>query len=292
MLLSLDDAPHSFRYVPAIRYGTATGGREDVPLYLDILAPDPRPVRPVPAVVYLHGGGWESGDRRTALQPWINPLLAGNGFVAVSVSYRLTDEAPFPAQIHDVKAAVRWLRANAARYSVDPTRIGIWGDSAGGHLAALLALTDGVSELDGDGGSPGISSAVQAVVSRCTPTDFTDSPWLEDNRVLQKLFGGPLADRVELRRLASPICHARAEAPPFLLVHGTADEVVPYRQATGLAEALGAHGSDVSLHTVPGGHHNLRQDADEPWSDVPWTDLGRQALDFFTRHLSARRSTS
>lgn len=292
MLLSLDDAPHAFRYVPAIRYGTAKGAREDVALYLDVLAPDPRPVRPVPAVVYLHGGGWESGDRRVALQPWINPLLAGNGFVAVSVSYRLTGEAPFPAQIHDVKAAVRWLRANAAQFGVDPTRIGIWGDSAGAHLASLLALTDGVPDLDGDSGSAGISSAVQAVVARCTPTDFTDSRWIEDNEVLRKLFGGPLTERLELRRQASPVCHAHAAAPPFLLVHGTADEVVPYRQATGLVEALGALGVDVSLHTVPGGHHNLRQDVEEPWSDVPWIDLGRQALEFFTKHLKPRRPTS
>jgi acetyl esterase/lipase len=286
MLLSLDDAPHSFRFTPAIRYGTAPG---DVPLYLDVLAPDPRPARPAPAVVYLHGGGWRSGERVSAMPPWLNPILAGNGFVAVSVSYRLSDEAPFPAQIHDVKAAVRWLRANAAQLSIDPTRIGIWGDSAGGHLASLLALSDGVAELDGECGSPGESSAVQAVVARCAPADFLELNEPADE-VLVQLFGGRLDERAELRRLASPVCHVHAGAPPFLLVHGTADEVVPYKQATGLAEALRVHGVDVSLHTVPGGHHNLRQDIDLPWSDVPWADLGRQALEFFTRQLKTRRS--
>jgi acetyl esterase/lipase len=287
VLLSLDGAPHAFRCVPAVRYGTATGGRTDVPLYLDLLVPDPPPAGSLPAAVYVHGGGWRSGDRHAALVPWINPLLAGNGIVAVSVSYRLSDEAAFPAQIHDVKAAVRWLRANAARYAVDPDRIGIWGDSAGGHLASLLALTDGMAELDGDCGTPGTSSAVQAVVARCTPTDFTDPVWTRDNDALVKLFGGPLADRAELCRLASPVHHAHPAAPPFLLVHGTADEVVPYQQATRLAGALTAHGVDVTLHPVPGGHHNMRDDVDEPWTDVPWSDLGLQALAFFTRHLKA-----
>jgi acetyl esterase/lipase len=284
VLLSVSGTPHSFRYVPAVRYGTA--GEE--PLYLDVLVPEPRPAQPRPAVVYVHGGGWQTGDRHVALVPWGNPLLAANGFVTVSVSYRLTDEATFPAQIHDVKAAVRWLRANAAAYGVDPDRIGIWGDSAGGHLAALLALTDGVVELDGDGGWSGTASSVQAVVARCAPTDFLDPVWPDDDEVLTKLFGGPLSTRVELRRLASPVHHARAGAPPFLLVHGDADEVVPYPQATGLAAALAGHGVDVRLHTVSGGHHNMRADATEPWSDVPWSDLGQQALEFFTEHLKRK----
>jgi acetyl esterase/lipase len=286
MLLSIDAAPLSFRYLPALRYGIAPGDAGGVPLYLDLFVPDPPPPRPAPAVVYLHGGGWESGDRRMALQPWLNPLLAGHGFVAVSVTYRLTDEAPFPAQIHDVKAAIRWLRAHAGEYGVDPARIGVWGDSAGAHLASLLALTDRVAALDGGCGTPGVSSAVQAVVARCTPTDFTDSPWVEASPVLRKLFGGRPGAQGELRRLASPVCHAHPQAPPFLLVHGTEDELVPYRQATRLAEALRGHGTEVHLHTVPGGYHNLCADMDLPWSDVPWTDLGHQALAFFTGRLA------
>jgi acetyl esterase/lipase len=187
--MSLEKAPHSFRYLPAIRYGTANG----VPLYLDMLVPEPPPGRRLPAVVYVHGGGWESGERQLALVPWINPLLAGNGFVAVSVGYRLSGEAPFPAQMEDVTAAVRWLRDNAAMYGVDPDQIGAWADSAGGHLAALLALT---------------TDTVRAVVARCAPTDFIDPQWTEGNDVLERLFAGPLAERIELRRQASPICHA------------------------------------------------------------------------------------
>jgi acetyl esterase/lipase len=283
MLQSLTDAPSSFRYLPAIRYGTAAE-----PLYLDVLLPDPRPIRPVPAIVYLHGGGWENGERYVALQPWLSPLMAGNGFVAVSVTYRLSGTAPFPAQIYDVKAAIRFLRANAGDFAIDPGRIGVWGDSAGGHLAALLGLTDGVSELDGESGTPGQSSAVQAVVARCAPSDFTDDrPPLgeRDQRVLTKLFGGPLAQRQELRRLASPLCHVHAGAPPFLLVHGTADETVGYQHAVRLAEALRSVGGDVSLHTIPGGHHNLLPDGELPWSDTPWIALGRQALEFFNARL-------
>jgi acetyl esterase/lipase len=288
MQLSLSGAPHSFRVVPGIRYGEVPGvPLGEAQLVLDLLVPEPQPTTPTPTVVYLHGGGWEAGHHRAAMMPWLNPLLAAHGFVTASVQYRLSTKAPFPAQIHDVKAAIRWLRAAAETYGIDPDRIGVWGDSAGGHLAALLGTSGELPDLEGACGSPTQSSRVQAVVTRCAPTDFLRLGDEDDtDGVLARLFGGRLGDRVALRRLASPVSHVHAGMPPFLIVHGTADETVPYEQAELLAQALRSVEAEVTVHTIPGAHHNMSTDPDLPWGDDPWEDLGRQALEFFTKHLN------
>lgn len=236
----------------------------------------------------FHGGGWAEGDRATALYPWLNPLLAAHGFVAASVSYRLSRFAPFPAQIYDAKAAIRWLRANASIYDIDTERIGVWGHSAGGHLAALLGTSAEVAELEGPCGSPGYSSSVQAVIAYAAPTDFTcfhpedenepgSVPWL--------FFGGPPVDHPHLAWLASPVSHVCARVPPFLLVHGTADETVPLEQTRVLANELRRRGGDVTVREVPGVYHNLPSDMDGPLTEEPWADLGHEALGFFSKHL-------
>lgn len=191
-------------------------------------------------------------------------------------------QAPFPAQLHDIKAAIRWLRANAEHYPVDPDRIGIIGDSAGGHLAALTALTADRPELDGDSGSPGHSSAVQAAVAISAPTDLLRLADLDMHRVppmppvrlardlhgagdaLTQLFGGPLAERRELLRLASPLTHVGPPAPPFLIVHGTRDETVPFDQGERLHHALITAGSNSTFVPIEGGFHNLRDNPDLP----------------------------
>jgi acetyl esterase/lipase len=287
MLLTLANTPSSFTLLPALQYGKAPGIPPwEAPLYLDMLCPDPAPDAPAPAVVYLHGGGWAEGERSAGLYPWLNPLLAAHGFVTVSVTYRLSRFAPFPAQIHDVKAAVRWLRAHAGQYHIDPERIGIWGDSAGGHLAALLALTPDQPELEGNCGSPGFSSRVQAVVTRCAPFDFLGAGMVNDApSAVTQLFGGTIAEREEVMRLASPINHVHPAAPPFQIVHGTRDETVPYEQAERMANALTGAGVEVEFLPVRDGHHNMRQQRELPWSDVPWEELGWKALAFFQRHL-------
>jgi acetyl esterase/lipase len=282
----------SFRCLSSLIYGQAP----DVPywdgvVHLDLLLPDPAPDAPVPAVVYLHGGGWRHGDKAAGMYPWHSPLMAENGFVAVNVGYRLTDLAPFPAQAHDVKAAIRWLRANADEYGIDPARIGVWGDSAGGHLAALLGTSAGVAELEGDSGSPDESSAVQAVIARCAPVDFTVWPDDEEpaeNEILTALFGGPPKDAVELRRLASPAAYVHENVPPFLVVHGTEDETVPFGPTEAFVSALRAHGVDVTFEAVDGGHHNLLPDEQAPWGNHPWTELGQRALEFFDERLRRR----
>lgn len=299
MLLTMPEAPYAVSVHASIQYGSVPG----LPpwqgsLYLDLLLPEPAPAEPAPAVVYLHPGGWRAGDRSSGLYPWISPLLVANGYVAANVSYRLSGRedlaanrttAPFPAQLHDVKAAVRWLRAQSGTYGVDPDRIGVWGDSAGGQLAALLGVTANRPDLEGLCGSGGFSSAVGAVIMRCAPSDFVALPDAAAE-VLDPLFGGPAAGTVDLRRLASPLTHVHAGAPPFLIVHGTRDETVPFSGAEALADALKAHGVEATLDPVEGGYHNLLADEDAPWGVEPWSALGVQALAFFRRTLGPGRT--
>jgi len=181
--------------------------------------------------MWLHGFGWFAGTRRDNLEISMCAFFAAHGFATVSIEYRLSGEATFPAQSHDVKAAIRWLRANAEAYGIDPDHIGLCGGSAGGGLAALAGLTGDMPEMEGDSGSPGYSSRVQAVAVASAPSDFflpggemrndTDGP-------VTWLFGGTVAEKRDLMRLASPITQVSRHAPPFLIVHGTLDETVPF----------------------------------------------------------------
>ena len=268
----------------AIQYGTAG----DIPLYLDMLCPNPMPNHALPAIIYMHGGGWFEGHRSMGLYPWVNPLLAIHGFITVSITYRLSGQATFPAQIHDVKAAVRWLRANAEDYSIDAERIGAWGDSAGGHLAALLGVTGDMPTLEGNCSSPGFSSRVQAVVTRVGPSDFLGAGGQMINDAespVTQLFGGTVYDHEAMMRLASPITHVSPDAPPFFIAHGTLDETVPFDQGERLYEALKAAGADVTFLPIQNVYHNLRTDPTLPWGDEPWSELGLKALAFFQQHL-------
>lgn len=241
-----------------LAYGTGSG-RD---LYLDVLRPDVPLQPPRPAVLWVHGGGWREGSR----SPSPSWLLAERGFVTASTSYRFSEEAAFPAQIHDVKAAIRYLRANAGRFGVDPERIGIWGGSAGGHLSALAAVSEGVSVLEGEGGNPNESSAVQAAVAISPPTDFLMDWWVDSafpehevvTDVVAGLFGEESGDYRELARLASPVHLAHGGVPPVLVVHGTLDDMVPISQGRRLVEALIEHGVEASLLELPHDDHSVR----------------------------------
>lgn len=281
------EVPPGMAFRRDVPYGEADGEA----LLLDLLAPDPPPSSALPAVVWIHGGGWESGDKHVDLAESLGPVLVRNGFVSLSINYRLSDQARFPAQLHDAKAAIRWLRANAGDLGIDPERIGAWGHSAGGHLAALLGTTGDLPELEGEGGSPGYSSRVQAVVAVSPPTDFLAIPpgWphAEPRRATSKLVGGPLEEQPDLVRLANPIAHIRLGTPPFLIVHGEDDEVVPVLQAERLSEALAAAGTEAHFLRLPRTDHALASPARGIAARDAWTAVGQRALGFFQTHLRA-----
>ena len=240
-----------------VEYGRAG----DRPLLLDIVRPKEPAKGPLPVICFIHGGGWIGGNKRGGVA--LLSRFAGTGdYFCVSVGYRLTGEAIWPAQIHDCKAAIRWLRANAKKYDIDPDRIGVWGASAGGHLVNLLGTSGDVKQLEGDCGSADQSSRVACVLNFFGPTDLTavvddrDTPkWVI--ALVDKLLGGPTAERLDVAREASPVTYATKDDPPFLTMHGTKDPVVPIAQADALHAALEKAGVDSTLVKVEGGGHGF-----------------------------------
>ncbi|HZU35047.1 MAG TPA: alpha/beta hydrolase [Gemmataceae bacterium] len=215
---------------------------------------------PFPAVLCLHGGGWVGGERAQMAQTI--RVLAGRGYVAVSPSYRLAPRNHFPAPLEDCKAAVRWLRANARKYMIDPSRIGAVGFSAGGHLACLLGVTDKTDELEGSGGHPEESSRVQAVVSFFGPTDLTRRWWTKEIETtnLLPLLGGTLEEKPATYKQASPIAYVNKNAAAFLFFHGTEDKTVPLSQSQALADKLKEAGASARLVALEGEGHGWRGD--------------------------------
>jgi acetyl esterase/lipase len=257
---------------------TEVGGQK---LLLDLFVPTG--VQQPPLVIYIHGGSWLRGSRKNSPVEW----LTQEGFALASVSYRFSDRAPFPAQIHDVKAAVRWLRAHHAQYGYDASRIGACGTSAGGHLAALLGTSGGVTELEGDvGGNPRESSRVQAVVDWYGPADFmlrarTQPQSNKPGSSSHGLLGGPPAEKTELARLASPVSHVNAGDPPLLIFHGDQDETVLPDQSERLRDVYTKAGLDVTLQVVPKGRHNS--------DPVYFTGANRRlVVEFLDKHLRQR----
>jgi acetyl esterase/lipase len=226
----------------------------DVDLELDLAMPA-KGKGPFPAIVCIHGGGWRAGNRQQ-LTP-LTQQLAENGFVAVTVSYRLAPAHSFPAQIEDCKAAVRWLRANAGKYSINPDRIGAIGFSAGGHLSCLLGAADASADLEGKGGNPEQSSRVQAVVSFFGPTDFTSKTWNADveKGILAPFLGGTFDEKKDLYRKCSPIIYCSKDDPPFLFFHGTKDTLVAIDQSEKMVKQLRSVGVSAELVTLDGEGH-------------------------------------
>jgi acetyl esterase/lipase len=231
-------------------------------------------------VICIHGGGFRAGDRHGYDRLCIR--LAEKGYVAVTVEYRLAPKHPFPAAIHDVKAAVRWVRANAKKYHIDPERIGVTGGSAGGHLAQFLGVTGGVKEFEGDGGNADQSSAVTCVVNYFGPSDFTKSygKSVDAAEVLPLWLGGNLEKEQRKHILASPLYWVTPHAAPTLCVHGTKDNYVAHEQSVWLVEKLKAADVEAELLTIDGAGHGFK-DKDAETAD-------KAMFAFFEKHLKKK----
>jgi acetyl esterase/lipase len=266
--------------IRSLEFAAVTGFR---PLELDIHLPESPP--PWPAVLYLHGGGWRLGSRRMPSPPYRNwnpglfRRVAAAGIAVVSADYRLSAEALFPAQLDDVRQALAWIGSHGEEHGLDPARVMLWGDSAGGHLATLAALEP--------------QAAVRAVVNWYPITDLTalkedalavdgephDTPDARETALL----GAPVQDVPDLARRASPVAHVRPGAPPFLLVHGTADLASPYAQSLRLRDALAAAGNEVTLVPMTGLGH-MWQGADT----AQLTDILNTTISFLRHHSRLR----
>ena len=213
---------------------------------------------PFPAIVCIHGGGFRAGKRES--YDGLIVRLAEQGFVAITITYRLAPKYQFPAAVHDTKAAVRWVRANAAKYKIDPSRIGTTGGSAGGHLAQFLGVTAGVKEFEGDGGNPAESSAVACVVNVYGPSDFTKSygKSVDAAEVLPLFLGGNLEKARKLHLKASPLYWVTPVAAPTLCIHGTLDKYVAHEQAVWLVDKMNAAGAEAELLTLEGAGHGFK----------------------------------
>jgi acetyl esterase/lipase len=247
----------------------------DVKLQLNISRP--KSDKRAPAILCIHGGGFRAGKR----EAWDARCqkMAERGYVAATVTYRLAPQHPFPAAIHDVKAAVRWLRANADRYHIDPDHIGVVGDSAGGHLVQFLGVTESRPEFEGTGGAPDHSSRVSCVVNYYGPSDFTKSygKSVDAAQVLPLWLGGDLEHEHHKHVLASPLNWITPAAAPTLLIHGTEDKYVAFEQAQWAFDRMKAADVEVELLKLEGAGHGFKG-ADAERAEAAM-------FEFFDRHL-------
>jgi acetyl esterase/lipase len=256
----------------------------DVDLLLDLAHPT-EGAGPRPAIVFIHGGAWAGGSR-TDYRSTIE-RAARRGYVAATIDYRLTQvdlktkvgKVPFPAQIHDCKCAIRWLRSVATTYHIDVNRIGVSGGSAGGHLSLLVGLIDPMAGLEGNGGHAEQSSRVQAVVNYCGPTELS-AAYADVNDVqvfLNALCGGTPESAAEAYRVASPVTYVSMDAPPVLTLHGEKDTIVLVSQARLFDDAMKKAGARHELIVFEGSGHAFEGDANKRAEQAMW--------DFFDKQL-------
>lgn len=243
------EVPDGIEEMKDIEYGKV-GDRS---LQLDLYRPKDLK-RAVPVIIFIHGGGWYKGNRQDYRLYVID--FAKRGYVTATISYRFTDVAKYPAQIEDAKCAVRFLRANAAKYSIDPNKIAVAGGSAGGHLSLMVGYTPEIKKLEGEGGNPGVSSAVQAVIDLYGPTDLTTKEALVADPI-KRFFPRPYEESKEDYEMASPMTHVHKGNPPTLIFQGTVDETVPVSQSDRLAEALKKAGVPVQYERLEGWPHTM-----------------------------------
>lgn len=263
---------------PGLTYAEIRGYR---PLLLDLHVPASASAEsPVPFVVWMHGGAFWSGDRRylpSDLAPnAVFDTLVADGIAAATIDYRFSAEARYPAQLQDVRAAVRFLRSNAATWGLDPARVGVWGESSGGMLGALAALAPADVNADADSHT---DLPLSAAVTWCSPTDLVRLRHFSAiSGLLGVTDGDPEAAAAAVR--ASPVTHVSSDAPPFLIMHGDADTTVPFEHAELLHEALLGAGARSTLVTVPGAEHAFRGHPNAQ-------QLVDQAVTFFSQEFAS-----
>ena len=264
--------PQNVAFEPDIEYANP----DNQHLQLDMARPK-KGDGPFPAIVCIHGGGFRAGSRKG--YDALCMRLAREGYVAFTVSYRLAPKFQFPAAVHDVKGAVRWLRANAKQYHIDPERIGVMGGSAGGHLAQFLGVTADVKSFEGNGADPDKSSRVSCVVNYYGPSDFTKSygKSVDAAEVFPLWLGGNLDNARHRHIVASPINWITPHAAPTLCIHGTQDKYVAHEQAVWLVDRLKSAGVEADLLTLEGAGHGF---------NGPDAETAEQAMiAFFAKHL-------
>jgi acetyl esterase/lipase len=264
--------------VPIIKDIVYTAGDAKEPaLALDLALPSGK--GPFPLVICIHGGAWRSGTRSSYHA--LLQTLSRNGFVAATIDYRLAPAAKFPSQVHDVKAAVRFLRANAVRFNIDPDRIGVLGDSSGGHLALMLGLTSTRDNLEGQRGNAEHTSTVQAIVNYYGPTDFTVSEAWQEAQLNEAIkFLGTNDMRSEIAKTASPTTYIDRNDPPILSVHGDRDPIVPVSQARHLHQRLESAGVTQHLKVVKSAGHG--------WQGEDAVRVEQLTIEFLAEHLKHR----
>ena len=276
----MEQVPEGVTFIPDLAYREGNEAWK-----LDLAMPEGRGEIPRPALVFIHGGGWRNGDKRRAgfLRPTIG--YAAKGYVCVTVNYRMLDEAPITACVEDVKNAVRWLRAHAEEYNIDPERIGATGNSAGAHLAVMLGVCPPSAGLEGDGPYQEYSSMVQAVVASATPTSFLSA--MSDRqreRSNEQAARAPRKNELrmeseEVRAKVSPVTYATADAPPILLVHEMSDRTVGVFHSDKLVSALREAGAKNVSYILLGddsGHGSFQR-------NIAFTEPIRES--FFNRVL-------
>ena len=268
--------------IATIQRNVIYGSVGKVKLKLDLYRPKRPTDKPRPVAVYLHGGAWTRGAKSFGTGMFPFGELLQRGYLIAAVNYRLAPHWKFPAQIEDVKCAIRYLRAHATELELNPDGIGVFGGSAGGHLAALLGTADASAGFDSSGGWTNQSSRLQAVVDMFGPADLTPDGGLRNERIGRRVYGAKSAEDPVLRQ-ASPITYVSPDDPPFLVFHGAKDRVVPLKQSERLVAALAAAGAPATLVVVTNAGHSFAPAGG--WPKPDHRALSRMIADFFDRHL-------
>ncbi|MGK7930543.1 MAG: alpha/beta hydrolase fold domain-containing protein [Microcystaceae cyanobacterium] len=297
LILTSCQASAKIKTLEDISYKNYDVNGEPRSLLLDLYIPQTSSEQSLPLLIFIHGGGWYEGSKEVCP----GKQVAQAGYIMACINYRFSSEALFPAQIYDIKTAVRWLRENALKYQINPDKIGAWGYSAGGHLSILLGTSKGISSLEGENKEK-ISSQIQAVSNWYGPTDFSQVPpsftqeitpqllkdknerrkaWFLYTLATHRLIGSPVSENPQLTQLANPINYIDSSDPPVFIMHGEKDNVVPISQSEILYDALKKNNVPVTFSRPQDRGHDFTGTNGESYDP----QLIKETLDFFDQYL-------